>query len=72
MVHTELALRSLRSLTVEALRCDCGIQTSRDKPEDGQIFSCRVEPGDVVVLASDGVFDNLYEQVSSWIVHVAE
>jgi len=32
-----------------------------DRPEFGQLFSLRTEPGDLLLLASDGLHDNLYE-----------
>lgn len=35
---------------------------SSDSPSDAQRFSVTVEKGDIVILASDGLFDNLYDE----------
>jgi serine/threonine protein phosphatase PrpC len=44
---------------------------SRDMPEDAQSLHCKVRPYDVILVASDGLFDNLFEEeileeVNSW------
>jgi serine/threonine protein phosphatase PrpC len=33
----------------------------QDKPEDSDIYQMRVREGDLLLLATDGVFDNLFE-----------
>ncbi|KAJ1975722.1 hypothetical protein H4R35_003019 [Dimargaris xerosporica] len=33
-----------------------------DRPEDAQVFTVKVRRGDIIVLASDGIFDNLFEE----------
>ncbi|CAG8679902.1 627_t:CDS:2 [Cetraspora pellucida] len=35
---------------------------SCDKPKDSQEFKVNIQKGDVVVIGSDGIFDNLYEE----------
>ncbi|KAK3285532.1 hypothetical protein CYMTET_6868 [Cymbomonas tetramitiformis] len=37
-------------------------------PKDAMLYSCKVQPGDVVLLASDGLFDNLTDKTISSIV----
>lgn len=34
----------------------------QDQPEDGEIYSMRVREGDLLLLASDGLFDNLFQE----------
>jgi serine/threonine protein phosphatase PrpC len=34
---------------------------SKDSPKDAMIFTLKVKEGDVVVVASDGLFDNLFD-----------
>ncbi len=34
----------------------------QDKPEDSDIYQMRVREGDLLLLATDGVFDNLFEE----------
>jgi protein phosphatase PTC7 len=33
-----------------------------DSPEDSDIYQLRVREGDLLVLATDGVFDNLFQE----------
>jgi serine/threonine protein phosphatase PrpC len=43
----------------------------RDRPEFGQLYFLQAEEGDVMLLASDGLFDNLYDQVGGcfgWLI----
>ncbi|KAK9108806.1 hypothetical protein Sjap_016866 [Stephania japonica] len=41
-----------------------------DLPSSGQVFTIPVEPGDVIVAATDGLFDNLYSNdITSIVVH---
>lgn len=35
---------------------------SRDSPESAQFINVRVKEGDVVIVASDGVWDNLFDE----------
>ncbi|KAI9294029.1 protein serine/threonine phosphatase 2C [Neoconidiobolus thromboides FSU 785] len=44
---------------------------SKDRPKDAQYYSYSVEKGDVIVMGSDGLFDNLFlsdieEEVTKW------
>lgn len=44
---------------------------SRDRPKDAQSYSVPVQRGDVIIMGSDGLFDNLFdsdieEEVSKW------
>ena len=41
--------------------------SNRDRPEFGQLYFLQAEEGDIVLMASDGLFDNLYDQVSKLI-----
>ena len=34
-----------------------------DKPTDAEVVSMTVESGDIVLLATDGLFDNLFDKV---------
>jgi len=34
----------------------------KDSPEDACIYKCRVKSGDLLLLATDGVFDNLFQE----------
>jgi len=43
--------------------CPFQIGSSRDTPDDADLIKFEVEPGDVVVMATDGVFDNLSSQM---------
>ena len=51
---------------------NCPLQlgtNSRDRPEDAQTFTLPCEPGDLVLAATDGLFDNLFlEEVRSSLV----
>ncbi|KAK9113161.1 hypothetical protein Scep_020680 [Stephania cephalantha] len=41
-----------------------------DLPSSGQVFTIPVEPGDVIVAATDGLFDNLYSnEITAVVVH---
>ncbi|KAK9136384.1 hypothetical protein Syun_015714 [Stephania yunnanensis] len=41
-----------------------------DLPSSGQVFTIPVEPGDVIVAATDGLFDNLYSNdITAVVVH---
>lgn len=33
-----------------------------DSPEDSDIYQLRVREGDLLILATDGVFDNLFQE----------
>ncbi|CAI2385446.1 unnamed protein product [Moneuplotes crassus] len=33
-----------------------------DKPKDSKNYTCRLQKGDIVILATDGLFDNLYSK----------
>ncbi|KAJ1924646.1 hypothetical protein IWQ60_005052 [Tieghemiomyces parasiticus] len=33
-----------------------------DRPEDAQVFTVKVQKGDIILLASDGLFDNLFDE----------
>ncbi|KAI9001993.1 phosphatase 2C-like domain-containing protein [Gaertneriomyces semiglobifer] len=35
---------------------------SRDTPNDAQIYKLKVEEGDIVILGSDGMFDNVFDE----------
>ncbi|CAG8546291.1 phosphatase 2C-like domain-containing protein [Gigaspora rosea] len=35
---------------------------SYDKPKDSQEFTIKIQKGDLIVIGSDGIFDNLYEE----------
>lgn len=35
---------------------------SRDSPADAQTFSVKIEEGDIVILGSDGMFDNVFDE----------
>ncbi|ORE11744.1 protein serine/threonine phosphatase 2C [Rhizopus microsporus var. microsporus] len=47
--------------------------TSPDQPKDAQTFTVRIEKGDIIVMGSDGLFDNLFDREILSIVqsHVA-
>ncbi|CAO3681541.1 unnamed protein product [Rhizopus stolonifer] len=34
---------------------------SKDQPNDAQVFSINVEKGDIIIMATDGLYDNLFE-----------
>ena len=40
-----------------------------DAPEDADVYELDVEPGDVVVLGTDGLFDNMWDDQLAAIVH---
>ncbi len=44
------------------------VSDSNDKPKDADQGEIQVEEGDVVVAATDGVFDNLFDQEILYIV----
>ena len=52
---------------------NCPLQlgtNSRDRPEDAQTFTLPCEPGDLVLAATDGLFDNLFlEEVRGIFLH---
>ncbi|KAG0737968.1 hypothetical protein G6F57_007818 [Rhizopus arrhizus] len=35
--------------------------SSKDKPQDAQLFSIKVEKGDIIIMATDGLYDNLFD-----------
>ncbi|KAJ1332798.1 hypothetical protein BSLG_008427 [Batrachochytrium salamandrivorans] len=35
---------------------------SRDGPSDAQVFTIKVQEGDIVVIGSDGIFDNVFDE----------
>ncbi|KAF9437987.1 hypothetical protein BGZ76_010274 [Entomortierella beljakovae] len=35
---------------------------SSDTPQDAQVFTVKVESGDIVVMGTDGIFDNLFDE----------
>ncbi|KAF9111223.1 hypothetical protein BGX27_005225 [Mortierella sp. AM989] len=35
---------------------------STDSPKDAQVFTVKVESGDIVVMGTDGIFDNLFDE----------
>ena len=58
------------------LRAQCPRQLgggSSDRPSDGAVFEAAVYPGDVVLLATDGLFDNAYpEEICQAVVQGAQ
>ena len=34
----------------------------KDSPDDGNVYLMKVTDGDLLLLATDGVFDNLFEE----------
>ncbi|KAG1468564.1 hypothetical protein G6F56_003761 [Rhizopus delemar] len=34
---------------------------SKDQPKDAQVFSINVEKGDIIIMATDGLYDNLFD-----------
>jgi len=59
--YDEIALDPLYANLIAALRSLSGRQLSGlDKPEDCELYSTRVKEGDLILLATDGVLDNLW------------
>ncbi|GMP58757.1 hypothetical protein CsSME_00022318 [Camellia sinensis var. sinensis] len=40
-----------------------------DLPSSGQVFTIPVAPGEVVIAGTDGLFDNLYNEVTAVVAH---
>ncbi len=60
----EGALATVASSTEQTHYFNCPFQLgtgSRDSPTDGETMSARVEAGDLIILATDGLIDNLSE-----------
>ncbi|KAJ2799893.1 hypothetical protein H4R21_003390 [Coemansia helicoidea] len=39
-----------------------GTEPHSDKPSDAQVFRLKIQKGDVIIVGSDGVFDNLFDE----------
>ena len=60
----EGAIATVASSTEQTHYFNCPFQLgtgSRDSPTDGETVSARVEAGDLIILATDGLIDNLSE-----------
>ncbi|KAJ2477203.1 hypothetical protein EV174_004694 [Coemansia sp. RSA 2320] len=39
-----------------------GTETHSDRPSDAQVFRLKIQKGDIIIVGSDGVFDNLFDE----------
>ncbi|KAJ2901182.1 hypothetical protein IWW38_000147 [Coemansia aciculifera] len=39
-----------------------GTESHSDRPSDAQVFRLKIQKGDVIIVGSDGVFDNLFDE----------
>ncbi|KAJ1727497.1 hypothetical protein LPJ61_004538 [Coemansia biformis] len=39
-----------------------GTEAHSDKPSDAQVFRLKIQKGDIIIVGSDGVFDNLFDE----------